>query len=65
MDLNFGILNKTLFLPTLSDQNNTGPLDVNKIIKAINIIGNMSINRTIDPSDKSKIRFILYHLYFF
>lgn len=60
MVLNFGILNKTLSLPILSDQYNTGPRDVTLIKIAIITIGkNKTVNR-ITEAMMSKSRFILF-----
>jgi hypothetical protein len=64
---NFGILKITLFIPILSDQCNTGPLEVNFTITATISIGMQRILSRIVDATMSKIRlfFTLYIAFLF
>ncbi len=57
---NFGILNMLLFIPTLSDQYNTGPSEVNLIINPTMRIGTLKKHNKKPAMARSKIRFIMF-----
>jgi hypothetical protein len=56
---NFGILKILLLMPILSDQCNTGPLEVSFTSKAMNSIGMHKIIKEINATNVSKNRFII------
>lgn len=58
MVLNLGILNIVLFIPTLSDQCNTGPFDVNFTNNAMISSGILKTTNKIIATKKSKVRFM-------
>jgi len=65
MLLNFGILKMILFLPILSDQYRTFPVDVIFTMIAINTIGINKTNNITTENTTSKNLFIIYNIIHF